>query len=130
MSAVYPKAKEAMLSGLADLSGGTVRAALVDAGTVVYNAAHQFFSDISAGVVGTPVALTGKSITNGVFDADDVVFATVTGATVEAVVLYLWTGTAGTSRLLFWIDTAVTPDGTNVTVAWPNDTTRIFRIAG
>lgn len=73
-SAVYPKFLEAQLSGTHDLTSATVRAVLIDTGTYTYNAAHDFYNDLS-GVVGSESgALANKTITNGTFDADNITF--------------------------------------------------------
>lgn len=129
---LYPKAKQRMLSGQVDLMGGEVRAALIDTGAAAFDAAHEFFASVAAGVVGNPVALAGKSVTDGVFDAADATFVGVVGPTVEALVLYQWTGNAGTSPLLMWIDTATglpfAPHGGNVLFPWDNGASRIFRL--
>jgi hypothetical protein len=119
-NAIYPKYKEALLGGSTniDMSGGTVKAVLVDTGTYTYSAAHQFLSDLT-GTVGTAVTLGTKTITNGTFDSADVTWSAVTGATSEAVVIYLDTGVAATSRLILFLDTGqtglpVTPNGGDI----------------
>lgn len=122
-NALYPKWREAILQAAANSSlAGTVKVAIVDAGVYSYNAAHEFYSSLS-GVVGTPQALTSKTYVNGVFDAADVVVPSVSGATAEALVLYVDTGTAGTSRLVAYIDSGytglpVTPNGGNIEIQW------------
>ena len=124
-NAVYPKYKEAIIGGGAnvDLLAGTVKVALVDTGTYTYNAAHQFLSDLT-GVVGTAQTIGAtKSVTNGVFDGADVTFPSVSGATAEALVIYIDTGVAGTSRLVCYLDTGVTglpvtPNSGNIAVTW------------
>lgn len=133
---LYPLWKEALLQALSDsdLSAGTVKAALIDTGTYTYSAADQFLSDLPGGsVVGTPQTLTSKTFALGVFDADDVTFPTVTGASVEAIILYIDTGTPATSRLVAFLDTAitglpVTPSGSNIQVFFDSGTYRIFGI--
>lgn len=123
-NAIYPKYKEAILQSAANsnMSSGTVKVALVDAGTYTYSAAHEFYSSLS-GVVGTPQTIGTKTFTNGVFDGADVTFTAVSGATCEALVLYIDTGVAGTSRLIAYIDTGVTnlpvtPNGGDINVTW------------
>lgn len=120
----YPKYKEALLSGGSDTSliTGTVKAALIDTGTYTYSSAHQFLSDLS-GVVGTAVTLGTKTVLSGLFDAADAVFTAVTGVDAEAIVIYIDTGVAATSRLVLYMDTGiggipVTPNGTDITIAW------------
>ena len=120
-NAIYPKFKEALLNGSAntDMSGGTVKAALVDTGTYTYSAAHEFLSDIS-GVVGAAVTLGTKTFTNGTFDSADPTWSSVTGNTAEAIILYIDTGSAATSRVVLYLDTGqtglpVTPNGGDIT---------------
>jgi hypothetical protein len=121
-SALYPIGKKAILDADVDLLVDTIKAALLDTGTVAYNAAHDFYNDISAGVVGTPVTLGTKTTTGGVFDAADSTFTAVTGATVEAIVIYKDTGNVATSQLIAFIDTGTglpaTPNGGDITIAW------------
>jgi hypothetical protein len=123
-NAIYPKYKEAVIQSSANSAlSGTVKAALVDTGTYTYSAAHEFLSSLS-GVVGTAGTIGAtKSYTNGVFDGADVTYTAVTGSTAEAIVLYIDTGVAGTSRLVAFIDTGVTglpvtPNGGDITVTW------------
>lgn len=123
-NAIYPKYKQAILDAFTDtdLQSLTAKVALIDTGAYTYSSAHEFFSSVS-GVVGTPQTLTSKSVTDGVFDAADVTFTSVTGNSVEALLIYIDTGTAGTSRLVAFIDTGVTglpvtPNGGNISITW------------
>ena len=122
-NAVYPKYKENLIQGTSGTSlTGTLKVALIDTGTYTYNSAHDFYDDVS-GVVGTPVALSSKTYTNGLLDAADSTFTAVSGPTAEALILYLDTGTPSTSRLVAYIDTGVTglpvtPNGGDITVTW------------
>jgi len=118
---LYPKAKEAFIGGDLALDTDNIKAVLVDTATYTYSAAHDFLDDIPAGErVATSANLTTKTITDGTFDSDDLVFTSVTGDPSEALVLYQDSGAEGTSRLIAFIDTAtglpVTPDGTNINV--------------
>lgn len=133
-NAIYPLYKQAILSGQAniDMSAGTVKVALVDTGTYTYSAAHEFLSSLS-GTVGTAQTLASKTFTNGVFDAADATFTSVSGASVEALVIYIDTGVAGTSRLVAYLDTGytglpVTPSGGNITITWDNGANKIFAL--
>lgn len=124
-NALYPKWKEALLQATANsaLTTTDVKVALVDTGTYTYSAAHEFQSSLT-GVVGTAQTLTTKTYTNGTFDADNVTFTAVSGATVEALVIYIDDGGAtGNNRLVAYIDTGVTglpvtPNGGDITVSW------------
>lgn len=131
-NAVYPIYKTALLAGstLADLDNDTANdgpfVALVDTGTYSYSAAHDFYDDLS-GLVGTDQRITSptvSSVAEGTFDGADVTFTAVTGATVEALVIYRKnTGANTTWRLVLYEDTGVTglpvtPNGGNISIAW------------
>jgi ribosomal protein S11 len=68
------------------------------------SASGDNWDDFDAAVVGTPQTLTSPTVTNGVFDSADVTYTAVTGASVEAFAQYKDTGTASTSRMLFFND--------------------------
>ena len=129
---LFPKGKEKFLSGSINMVADTIKVALVDTGVYTYSAAHEFYSSVSAAVIDTPETLAGKSVTDGVFDASDATFTAVTGATVEAVVMYKDTGVAATSPLIAYIDTATglpfTPSGGDETVSWDNGASKIFAL--
>jgi hypothetical protein len=104
------------------MSSTNVRAALVDTGTYTYSAAHEFLTSLT-GIVGTAQLIGSKTFTNGVFDGADVTYTGVIGASAEAIVIYIDTGTAGTSRLVAFLDAGftglpVTPNGGDITVTW------------
>lgn len=132
-NALYSKWKEQLLQFTANnnLSAGTVKVALVDTGTYTFSDTHQFYSSVSSAVVGTPQTIGSKTFANGVFDGADVTFTGVSGNSVEALVIYIDTGTAGTSPLVAYIDTSVTglpvtPNGGDITVSW--NATGIFAL--
>lgn len=121
-NAIYPLYKQALMQADAnvDLIAETVKVSLVDTGVYTYSAAHQFYSDLS-GVVQDSGALTTKACgTDGSFDSDNVTWTSVTGNSVEALVIWIDTTVAGTSRLVAYIDTGqtglpVTPNGGDIT---------------
>jgi hypothetical protein len=123
-NAIYPKFKEQALQAGVNLSSGDIKAVLVDLADYTYSAAHEFLSDVAlAGRVATSPNLASKTLTNGLFDAADVSFTAVTGDQSEALILYIDTGTAGTSRLIAFFDTGVTglpvtPNGGDINVTW------------
>lgn len=125
-NAVYPKYKELLLGTqtASSLTAGTVKVALIDTADYTYNAAHDFYDDVSAGVVGTPQTIGSVTVTNGLFDGADVTFSAVTGDPCEALIIYIDTaGAAGTDPLVAYIDTGVTglpvtPNGGDITITW------------
>lgn len=125
-SSLYPLFKQALLSPGLDLSTANIKVVLVDVADYTYSAAHDFLDDVAvAARVATSPNLTSKTFTNGVFDAADTTFSAVTGDPSEALILYIDTGTASTSRLIVYIDTVsgpaaltVTPNSGDINVAW------------
>lgn len=123
-NALYPRFKEALLKGDIDLDTQTLAVALVDTADYTYNAAHQFLSDVAVGGRVALVDLTSVTVsTAGVVDAADATFTAVTGDVSEALVLYINTGNAATSRLVAYYDTGVTglpvtPNGGDITITW------------
>lgn len=118
---MYASAKKLFLDGDIDLLNDTIKVALIDTNDVSYSAAHDYYDDVSAGVVGTPVALASKTTTGGSFDSADPTWSAVTGDVCEAVIIYRDTGVAATSPLIAWYDTGVTglpvtPNGGDITV--------------
>ena len=68
------------------------------------SAAGDNLDDFDACRVGTDQTLTSPTVTNGVADAADSTWTSVTGASVEAVAIYKDTGVASTSRMAAFID--------------------------
>ncbi|MFN7451397.1 MAG: hypothetical protein ACK5R5_00635 [Alphaproteobacteria bacterium] len=123
-NAIYPKFKEALWlqSTNSNANTGTVKVALVDTGVYTYSAAHEFLTSLT-GVVGTAQTVGSKTFTDGVFDGTDVTYTAVTGNSAEALVFYIDTGTAATSRLVSYIDSGfsglpVTPNGGDITLSF------------
>ncbi len=129
-NALYPKWKEALLQASANSalngSGTTgVYCRLVDTGVYTYNAAHQFYSDLS-GLGGTEQEIGAtKTYANGVFDGADITFPAVAGVvSYEALVIYVKNAGANTTwRLVAYLDSSVTglpvtSNGGDINVAW------------
>lgn len=128
-NAVYPEYKEFVLDGASlvslsvdDATNGPF-CALVDTGTYTYNAAHNFYDDLS-GVVGTDQRISTPTVANGTFDGDNLTYTAVSGATVEALVVYRHNaGANSTWKLVLYLDASVTglpvtPNGGNIVVTW------------
>lgn len=132
-NALYTKAKELMLNAGIDWDSDTLKVALVKNTYPQNLSADQYYDDISDYVVGTPVEMTGVTITNGVFNADPVVFSAVSaGDTLEAVVIYKDTGNTATSPLLIYIDTLnafpMVTNGGDITIRWDPVASKIFSL--
>jgi hypothetical protein len=130
-NAFYPIYKQNLLAGTAgyDLDNDTVNdgpyAALIDTGTYTYNAAHDFYNDLS-GIVGTDQRIAAPTVALGVFDGNDLTFPSVSGASCEALIIYRHNAGANSTwpLVLFYDDTSgtglpVTPNSGNITITWP-----------
>lgn len=132
-NALYDTGRDAFLNGNIDWVNDTITGVLVDTGAYTVNlATDDFLADIAVGARIATQAMAGMSTSAGVADANDLVFSTVTGTSVEAVVIYRDSGSAATSQLIAYIDTAtglpVTPNGGNITVQWDNGANKIFKL--
>jgi hypothetical protein len=129
---LYPKAKEAFLNADIDMEADTIVIALIDTGEYSFNNEHQYRNDIANAAVIATATLENKTTTNGVFDADDATFTSVTGANAEALILFKDTGDQSTSRLIAFIDSAtglpILPNGGDITVAFSSGSNRIFSL--
>lgn len=123
----YDKGVEKFASALVNWGSGTggdtIKGVLVDVADYTFSQAHEFLSDVPSGArVSTTPAFTGKSLTAGILDADNVTFPLVVGDPSEALIIFKDTGSAATSPLLLYIDTAtglpVTPNGGDIGVSW------------
>jgi hypothetical protein len=128
---LYPKGRQKFLEGGIAWLTDTIKVILVDTAAYTYSSSHEFLSNIPVGArVGTAVTLTTKTSINGVADADDVTFVALTGAELEAVVIFKDTGVEATSPLIAWFDTGVglplTPNSGNVPLIWDNGSSKIF----
>lgn len=129
---LFPKGKQKFLTAAINLSTDTIKAILVTDG-YTYSTAHEFLSDLGATTVGTAQTLATKTVTDGVFDADNVTFAALaTGSNLKAVILYKDTGVAGTSALIAYIDTVtglpMATNGGDVQIQWESSGYRIFSL--
>jgi len=133
-NALYDLGRQAFLDGSISWSSDNIKVILVDTALYTVNlTTDQFLSIIAGGaIVATSSNLSGKTSTFGVADASDVTFTAVSGATVEACVIYKDTGVAATSPLIAYIDTAtglpVTPGGGDIIIQWSNGASKIFKL--
>jgi len=131
-NALYLKAKEAFLNGSINMVANTVTIALIDTGVYTYSSSHQYRNEVSNSAVISSTTLSNKTITNGVFDADDATFSSVTGANCEALLIFQDTGVQSTSRLIAYIDSAtglpILPNGGDISVAFSSGSSKIFAL--
>lgn len=140
-SGLYDKGREGLIAAEIDLDTAVIKVAMIDTGAYTVDlATHKFMSDVT-GIVSAPQTLTGKTVTNGVFDANDVTFPAATGASVEALIIYQASAVgggadvaAGSQRVIAYLDNAaiaglpVAPDGTDIIITWDSGANKIFKV--
>jgi hypothetical protein len=131
-NALYPKAKEDFLAGDLNLTSNTITIALIDTDIYTFSSSHEDRDDVPNSAVVAETTLANKTITSGVFDADDATFTAVSGANCEALIIYHTTGSNTTSRLIAYIDTAtglpILPNGGDIIVRFSAGADKIFAL--
>jgi len=132
-NALYGLGKGRLLTAAINLSSDTIKAALVSTSYTANLTTDEFYSTISANVLGTPQTLGSKTTTLGVFDAADPTFSAVSsGSTAKALVIYKDTGVAGTSPLLAYIDTItgfpLATNGGDIQIVFDSGANKIFAL--
>lgn len=135
-NALYPSFKEALLKREIDLRSMPVKVLCVDTADYSYSAAHNFLNDVAvAARVATSPELSGKTVTGGVFDADDVVIPSVSGDQFEALILFIDHAASPEAEdpLIAYLDSGYsnlpcTPDSGDLTIVWPGDANKIFAL--
>lgn len=134
-NALYDTGRNAFLTGDIDWVADDIRIILIDAGAYTVDLAnHDFLDDVPGGarIATGGASLANKTAVAGVADADDFTFTGVTGATVEAILIYKHTGVDATSQLIAYLDTAtgltLTPSGGDVLVRWSSGANKIFKL--
>lgn len=131
---LYDKGREKFLKGLIAWDTHDIKCVLADgADYSPSQSADEFLSAIAvAGRVATSGNFASKTTTAGVADAADVTLSSVSGDQCEMICIYRDTADPATSPLIAKVDTytglPVTPNGGNITIAWPNDANKIFKL--
>ena len=137
----YDGGLEAFAAGDLDWDAHNIKAVLCKSGYSASRSADNFLSDI---VSGNRVAITGnlsgKTLVDGVLDADDITIAAAsflnTGPATQLVV-YRDTGVEATSRLILRHDgttmaglsgSGYTHAGLDLKIQWPGDSNKIGKI--
>jgi hypothetical protein len=130
----YTYANERFLTGQLDWLTDTFKVLLVDTANYAFaKNVDRHLSDIpTAARIGATAALTGKTATNGVALAGDATATSVTGPSIEAIVIYHDTGNDATAELICYLDTGIglpwDPQGANVVIHWDTGPNGIFKL--
>lgn len=140
MSGYFSPAVEGFISGEIDLDTAVIKAAFVRGYT--FSAAHKFVSDVTGAggtINGTSAALSGKTVTNGVFDAADTTASTTASAVDHGILLFQSSAVTGgadvaasAQRVIAWFDTGtglpIQPGTGSTPITWDNGTNKILKV--
>jgi hypothetical protein len=131
-NALYGKGRERFLKGEIDWLSDTFKVSLLSSAYTVAIDTHEFYSDLTGEVAVETFPLLSRTATLGVADGQNVTFSTVSGSTVESIVIWQQKSSDETSPLVAYIDDAtnlpITPNGGDITVAWDSGAFRIFKL--
>lgn len=132
-NAFYRKGAEKIIKAEINLLTNDIKAVLLKNTYTPNLSAHEFYADVVADIVGSPVALANKSVGLGVFDADNTTFASVpSGHTANYIAIFKNTGVDATSPLLALIDTATnlpaTTNGGDIKAQWDDGANKILSL--
>lgn len=130
-NAAYATGLAAFAQAGVDWQNDTIKVAACTS-AYAYSAAHEFYTSL-AGIL-AEATLGTKTSTGGVLDAADTLLAGLSAGAINSLVVFKWTGSGATSKLLFYFDTGVnfdlTPSG-DVLVIWPEASgVKIFPLGG
>lgn len=139
-NAVYSTFTEGILDGSVNVTTAVTKAALVRGYT--FSAAHKFVSDVTTAggtLNGTSAALTTKTATAGVFDADDTSVTATASAVNHGILVFQSSAVTGgadvaasAQRVIAYYDTGtglpIQPGTGTVSIAWDNTTSKILKI--
>ena len=129
-NAIYDKYKEALLGGEDNIAlTSNLMISLLNSDNEMYLDTDQYYDNINsaANTIVATIELANVSVTDGILNADDVTFVSVTEETeCEALLFWIDTGNTATSRLVAYMDTnidglPITPDGSNVDITWSSE---------
>ncbi len=122
-NAMYSKGLENFLNANINWTVDSIRVVLVDLDAYVPDIANdQWLSAIPIAARTAVTDVVAPTAVGGVADADNPIFTAVTGNTSEALAIYKWTGSDGSSPLIAYIDDAanlpVVPGGGDIEIQW------------
>lgn len=133
---LYPSYRNALLGSSNVSMSSDHRTIISDSADYTYSTAHDFLNDVASGArVATSGAMTNPTlgtVSSGTYDADDITYSSVSGDSVEQIILYQHTGTESSSELVMFLDTSITnfpltPNSGNIVISWHAN--GIFQIA-
>lgn len=139
-NAAFTPAKEGFIDGTIDLDTAVIKAAFVRGYT--FSAAHKFVSEVTGAggtLNGTSAALANKTVTGGVFDADNTSVTTTASANDHGILLFQSSAVTGgadvaaaAQRLIAYYDTGtglpVQPGTGDTPITWSDGANKILKV--
>ena len=131
---MYPNAKRLMLTGQFNWTTDNIRAILIATGQYTPSVNHTSLLDVPAPArVAISDVLSGKVVNVNVVDANDLLYADVSGPEIGAVLLVAMGSTDATSWLICHLDEAIAglPFASSagaVQLTWNNGPDKIFAL--
>lgn len=130
---LFALGRQKFLEGGINWLQDTIKLALIDTDKVTVDVnKDEMYSSYSSATIGVPQEIKNKSSFYGVARGDSVVFPTINGSKIGALVIYKDTGTENRSPLIAYIDTAqglpITPNGGDITINWDAGPYGIFML--
>lgn len=138
-NAIFTAAAEGFISGAIDLDTAVIKAAFVRGYT--FDATDVFVSDVVAtGTLnGTSAALANKTVTGGVFDADDTTITTTASASDHGILLFQSSAVTGgadvaqsSQRVIAYYDTGTglpaQPGTGDTPITWSSGANKILKV--
>lgn len=132
-NALYNPGREGVADETIGLNSGDIRVMLV-LSTYTFVASHKFITDLGAVDNGRSASLTGKTFTDGIFDAADTTLVATAATASKALAYFKHTGADATARLIAYVDTPTsglpfTPSaGQTVNITHDNGANKIFKL--
>jgi hypothetical protein len=132
---IFTKCKNSLLTGSINFSSNSIKVLAVNSNYNPSQDEDEFVSDIEpSSIVFRSNSLSGKTISQGRLDANDLQIDNYNGSAIDAIVMYVDSGNDSTSRLISYIDTStgLPFEGVNaqagVTIIWNDNSTKIISL--
>lgn len=103
MQTLFDPGREGFADGSIDWDTNDVRVMLVK-DTYTFDITDKFLSDLGSVDNGRSAALAGKTVTNGVIDANDTTLVATANVSCNAYIIFQHTGSDATARAILYID--------------------------
>jgi hypothetical protein len=132
-NALFDPGREGILDDTIEMSVDDIRVILIRS-TYSFDITDKFIVDLGSVDNGRSVALTGKTFTNGIFNAVNTSIVATAAVPVSAIVVVKHTGSDATARVICYDDTVVsglpfTPAaGQTLNILWDTGANKVFKL--